>query len=613
MADHVKLRFFNFNTKEYLKSIVPVVWTKDPNVAYCVESDTDKIDYPWVSTNVIHTLECIYSDVGLKTNIVMWFYDGSDRDFAHLTLNYDPTPGKAGIFASLVRDPTYTMSAELEDAVSTICDNLMNELGDIIIRVSTSTKPISSTISAATSGTAGPTPTSSSAEVDKILQHISNNTQAEVVKPKETLADYVCNSVLKEELEEIKDFFEHNADYTSKGIVIPKGVLFKGPWGTGKTYAARCIAGSVDCYFMQCTASALQGMYIGSGAQNIRDIFKAARLLIEKSGKGVIIFIDELDSFGNRATRSGGAGGEEDRTINQLLAEMSGFEDSDNIMVLAATNFPERLDAALMRAGRFGRQITIEKPDDYERLAMVEYYFKKISIPLESGLDYNTINDLCKNLTPAEIKEIANEASILTVRQKLSTINIDNVNEAINKVITKNIRHPDKPTDKPNLVAAHESGHVLAEVLYANTIPLKVTNYSYGDAGGFTQPSADLLNNLPSKENFIADVKMLLGGRAAEEVICNTITSGASNDLERVKNILKAYYERFHFEEYDVSKLDQIVLDKLHEIYKEVVSDFKKPANLKYLQDLTDTLALKRVLYQADLSGIVGALLKVRI
>ena len=107
--------------------------------------------------------------------------------------------------------------------------------------------------------------------------------------------------------------------------------------------------------------------------------------------------------------------------------------------------------------------------------------------------------------------------------------------------------------------------------------------------------------------------KILLGGRAAEEVICNTITSGASNDLERVKNILKAYYERFHFEEYDVSKLDQIVLDKLHEIYKEVVDDFKKPANLKYLQDLTDTLALKRVLYQADLSGIVGALLKVRI
>ena len=249
---------------------------------------------------------------------------------------------------------------------------------------------------------------------------------------------------------------------------------------------------------MTCTASALQGQYIGSGAENIRAIFKGAKLLAEKSKKGVILFIDELDSFGDRQNRSGGAGGEEDRTLNQLLAEMSGFTETENIMVLAATNFPERLDSALMRSGRFGRQITIDYPDDFERLNMVKYYFDKIKIPLEKTVSKDDIASLTKGLTPADIKEIANESGILTIRQHQTEISLDNINEAVNKVITKNIRHPDKSTEELELVTAHECGHVLAEVIYNNSVPIKVTNYAYGNAGGFTQ-SAEVLSGIIHK------------------------------------------------------------------------------------------------------------------
>ena len=380
--------------------------------------------------------------------------------------------------------------------------------------------------------------------------------------------------------------------------------------GTGKTYAARCIAGSVDCYFITCTASSLQGMYIGSGAENIRAIFKGARLLAEKSGKGVILFIDELDSFGDRQNRSGGAGGEEDRTLNQLLAEMSGFTETENIMVLAATNFPERLDSALMRSGRFGRQITIDYPDDEERKHMVTYYFNKIKMSIESGVTYEDIAALTKGLTPADIKEIANEAGILTIRQSKTEITLDNINEAVNKVITKNIRHPDKSNEELRLVTAHECGHVIAEVLYNKTIPIKVTNYAYGDAGGFTQ-SAEVLSGILPKDRFINEIKILLGGRAAEEVICGYITNGASNDLEKAKKLIYSYFQYYNFEKYEVKELDQLVINKIDDLYKEVVEDFKEKANNNVLRNLISELSHDRVLYSSNIVGIVSPIRKV--
>ena len=443
---------------------------------------------------------------------------------------------------------------------------------------------------------------SSEDAINKLISEIQQRTKADIVKPKETLADYVCSSSLKAELYEIKDFFEREAIYKDKGITIPKGILFKGVPGTGKTYAARCIAGDVNCYFMVCTASSLQGQYIGSGAQNVKDVFKGAKALREASGKGVIVFIDELDSFGSRESHSGSSSGEEDRTLNQLLAELSGFEDCDGIMVMGATNYPERIDEALTRSGRFSRQITIQKPDDDERIYLVEYYFNKIKMPIEDT-NFVEIASRAKGLTPADIKEIANESAILAMRTSKDKIYLEDINEAINKVITKNIRTPDGKLDLKR-VAAHEAGHVLADFIYNHNIAIKVTNYSYGGAGGFTQPPENL-EGLFTKERLLNEIKVLVAGRVAEKVFCIDFSNGASNDLEKAKALLKTYYTKYYFEAFNTKEIDQIIQDKIFEIIEIVEKDFEKEDSVEKLRILTKEIMLKRVLYTKDIAAIV--------
>lgn len=438
-------------------------------------------------------------------------------------------------------------------------------------------------------------------KVKTLIDEICKNTKADIVKPKETLAEYVCEDNLKTELEEIKDFFENEKTYTDAGIRIPKGILFKGLPGTGKTYAARCIAGSVECYFMTCTASALQGMYIGSGAENIRNVFRGAKELRRCSGKGVIVFIDEIDSFGNRESHGGSTSGEEDRTLNQLLAEMSGFEDSEGIMVLAATNFPERLDDALMRSGRFSRQITIDPPNEHARRMLCEHYFGKVKLPLKD-IDYDDITQLTPGFTPADIQELANESGILALRAKSKSIEKDNVDEAINKTITKDVRKPDK-AEILKIVALHECGHVLAEFLYNDKFSLKVTNYAYGDAGGFTQPNKEI-SGLISKEKYVAKIKMLLGGRVAE-MSKRQCTTGASDDLRRAVALIKNYFTIYHFEEYSPKDIDDIVQCKLTEIQEEMIKDFEEPEKSKTLTELTKALCYKRTLHASDIAAII--------
>ena len=444
-----------------------------------------------------------------------------------------------------------------------------------------------------------------SEELDEIIEHIKKHTKADIVKPKETLADYVCDSTLKEELEEIKDFFENEHVYKGLNIKLPKGILFKGVPGTGKTFAARCIAGSTECYFMSCTASALQGMYVGSGAENIRLVFKGAKALRDASKKGVIIFIDEIDSFGSRESHKGGGGGEEDRTLNQLLAEMSGFEDEEGIMILAATNYPERLDDALMRSGRFSRQITIERPEEAARRNLIDHYFGKIKMPLV-GTDVDEICALTVNFTPADIQEVANESAILAVRIGAKEISLIEVNEAVNKVITKNIRRPDK-AGMPEVVAIHEIGHVVAELIYLNTISLKVTNFSYGTAGGFTQP-AKILEGLITDKQLKGHVMALLGGRVAESMY-GDISTGASEDLERAKRSIKAYYETYHFKPYKAEELKQLVLDTLDEWTNELYVKFTEPDVKTIIHKLIIELKSKRTLYQSDIAATASTLL----
>ena len=592
-------KFYNTSIKEWCKTATPWSTTVDEASAYHTSIDTEAVAVSAVST--IHTgfiepmKTCVTNSRSLDWEAHVYLIATSGECII------DPTAlPKIAICQLTTLGFTAKLLSGVEDSVRVELEALMSEIvkyiPDVIITAMSAIGE-DARVSIAGKGAAS----ASDDALEALINSISSKTKAEIVKPTETLDSYVCDDSLKEELLEVKDFFENSKTYHDLGISLPKGILFKGPPGTGKTYAARCIAGGVDCYFMTCTASALQGMYIGSGAENIRDVFKGAKMLREKSGKGVIIFIDELDSLGSRDSHNGNAGGEEDRTLNQLLAEMSGFEDCDGIMILAATNYPERLDDALMRSGRFSRQISIGVPEHDERRALVEFYFKKIALPLEDT-DYENITELTDGMTPADIKEMCNESAILAVRDKCKSLMLKHINEAINRTITKNVRRPD--TLDVKMVAAHESGHVLAEWLFNKTAPIKVTNFSYGDAGGFTQTSLKLTGILP-KEKFLNQVRILLAGRAAEEAIEGYITNGASNDLSKASRILNAYYKTYLFEEYDVAKLDQRVLEDLKKYYDEVLTTFREDENLKTLQELTDRLAAARVLYAGDIISIV--------
>lgn len=210
-------------------------------------------------------------------------------------------------------------------------------------------------------------------------------------------------------------------------------------------------------------------------------------------------------------------------------------------------------------------------------------------------------------MTPADIKEISNEAGILTIRQKLSTISLNNINEAINKVITKNIRHPDGTLDTL-LVASHEIGHVMAEILYNKTFPIKVTNYSYGDAGGFTQ-SGKIAHGLITKETYEANIKILIGGRAAESVLRGVETTGASSDFKRAKKMIKAYYETYNFETYDSKDIDNVVINKLKYYYDKIIEDFSQENVLNIITELTTKLNKERVLYTKDIQALAGTLI----
>ena len=587
---------FSKEGEGYVKNITPVEYTAVKADAWCAVCTVDPLDIDMFEDRVWNNLEQLIAQTGdLKWSIHVETTSGE------ALAEFQTEEDRVGWVRTAACDHTHTRI--VYEVANTLKEYLMTAALKLAMAKATGT---AASVSASMSAT--PMPSTASADIDKIVEAIKAKTKADIVKPKETLADYVCDDILMAELQEVKSFFEDSDTYKNAGIKLPKGILFKGVPGTGKTYAARCIAGSTDCWFMTCTASALQGQYIGSGAENIRNVFNGAKALREQSGKGVIIFLDELDSFGSRDSHKGGSGGEEDRTLNQLLAEMSGFEDVDGVMVLGATNYPDRLDDALLRSGRFSRQININLPDDYEREKLVRYYFGKIKLPLEASCEVEDITALTKSLSPADICEIANEAGILTIREKAKDITLRVVNEALNKVITKNIRKPDKSPEFAHTVAVHECGHVLAEVYFSQRYPVKVTNFSYGDAGGFTQPGGRN-EGIIDKLQYQAEVMGLLGGRAAEQVLLAEISTGASEDLDRAKRMIRRYYEVYHFENYEVKELDQKVQDTLVQWCDDCVKAFEDTAIRTVLENMTKELCAKRVLYTGDIAALAGHLI----
>jgi len=592
----IKAYIQNYDSKEYLETDTPIKFTTSQSSAWSVELDTDKLVADQTEPIIKALTELIKYDFTMK--ISLSFVDDKGTMLGAIVISD----------SGLIKAIHPSTSSDIVDFLNNLANEIVGDVGATYIKGATSgmLSSLSKTVKDLdrTMGKgSGKLSIGDSTDIDEIIDAINNETKGHVSKPEVTLKDYVCGYTLSQELDEVKNFMENYQKYKDLNIELPIGILLKGAPGTGKTYAAKCIAGSTDCYFISCTASSLQGMYIGSGSQNIRELFNAAKMLQKASNKGVIIFIDEIDSLGSRDSHSGGAGGEEDRTVNQLLAEMNGFEDIDRIMVMAATNYAERLDDALTRSGRFSRQIYIPYPKESERQWLLDFYFSRLKTPL-SGTDTYAITDLTDGLSPADIKEVANESAILAVRAGRTEIILDDVNEAINKCITKNIRNEDDPKSV-GLVAIHECGHVLAEFLYLNEISTKVTNFSYGGAGGFTQ-SSFRLEGILDKDKFLGDIKTLLAGRAAEEVLGKTVTNGASNDLYKAKRILKTYYVDYMFDKYDSKDLDNIIINKINELYNNVVEDFNFPENYEKLDRLSKELQSKRILYKIDLINILN-------
>jgi cell division protease FtsH len=358
-------------------------------------------------------------------------------------------------------------------------------------------------------------------------------------KPKVKFEDVAGVEEAKEEVKEIVDFLKHPSRYINLGAKIPKGVLLVGPPGTGKTLLAKAVAGEADVPFFSVSGSSFIEMFVGVGASRVRDLFENA-----KKEAPAIVFIDEIDAIGKSRAANGQMGGNDEReqTLNQLLAEMDGFSsDKSPVIVLAATNRPEVLDAALLRPGRFDRQVLVDKPDFKGRVDILKVHIEEVK--LADDIDIEEIARLTAGLAGADLANIINEAALLGGRKNKSHVEQSDLVEAVERAIAgleKKSRRIN-PEEK-RIVAYHESGHALiAETTKGAKKVSKVSIIPRGLAAlGYTLNTPQENKFLAQRHELVAEVDVLLGGRAAEEVFIGEISTGAGNDLERATDIIKA-------------------------------------------------------------------------
>jgi cell division protease FtsH len=348
-----------------------------------------------------------------------------------------------------------------------------------------------------------------------------------------------------EELQEIKEFLENPKKFQALGARIPKGVLLYGPPGTGKTLLARAVAGEAGVPFFSISGSDFVEMFVGVGASRVRDLFEQA-----KQASPCIVFMDEIDAVGrHRGAGLGGGHDEREQTLNQLLVEMDGFEMKDNIILIAATNRPDILDPALLRPGRFDRQIVVDRPDRTGRRKILEVHAK--GKPLAPEIDLDTLAAGTPGFTGADLANLVNEAALLAARRGKKTIQQEELEEGIMRVLAG----PEKKArllseQERKITAYHEMGHALVGHFLENTNPVhKITIVSRGQALGLTisLPTED--RYLQSRSALMDDLAMTLGGRAAEELVFHEITTGAANDLEKVTSTAKAMIMRYGMSE----------------------------------------------------------------
>lgn len=354
-------------------------------------------------------------------------------------------------------------------------------------------------------------------------------------KVKVTFKDVAGADEAKQELEEVVEFLKHPQKYNDLGAKIPKGVLLYGPPGTGKTLLAKAVAGEAGVPFFSISGSDFVEMFVGVGASRVRDLFEQA-----KKSAPCIVFIDEIDAVGRqRGAGLGGGHDEREQTLNQLLVEMDGFGANEGIIMIAATNRPDILDPALLRPGRFDRQIVVDRPDIKGRQEILKVHVK--GKPIGQDVELNVIAQRTPGFTGADLSNLVNEAALMTARKNKKVINMPEMEEAAERVIMGPERKSRVISDKEKrLTAYHEGGHTVVGMLLDNTDPVhKVTIIPRGRAGGYTLSLPKEDRYYATRSEMLDELKVLLGGRVAEALVLKEISSGASNDLQRATTLAR--------------------------------------------------------------------------
>ena len=345
----------------------------------------------------------------------------------------------------------------------------------------------------------------------------------------------------KENLSEIVEYLHNPARYKEIGAAMPKGILLVGPPGTGKTMLAKAVAGEANVPFFSMSGSEFVEMFVGMGASKVRDLFQQAK---EKAP--CIVFIDEIDAIGKKRDGQIGGNDEREQTLNQLLTEMDGFEDNTGVIILAATNRPESLDPALLRPGRFDRRVPVELPDLKGREDILKVHAKKIKVG--DNVDYNKVARMASGASGAELANIVNEAALRAVRDNRKFVTQEDLEESIEVVIAGYQKKNAILTDKEKrIVAYHEIGHALVAAKQTNSAPVQKITIVPRTSGalGYTMQVEEGNHYLMTKEEILNKIATLTGGRAAEEIVFGSVTTGASNDIEQATKLARAMITRY--------------------------------------------------------------------
>lgn len=430
----------------------------------------------------------------------------------------------------------------------------------------------------------------------------------------------------KQELQEIVDFLKHPKKYTDIGARIPRGVLLVGPPGTGKTLFAKAVAGEANVPFFSISGSDFVEMFVGVGASRVRDLFEQAQ-----KNMPCIIFIDEIDAVGRqRGAGLGGGNDEREQTLNQLLVQMDGFEASSSIIVMAATNRADILDPALMRPGRFDRQIYVNVPDVKGREEIFKVHSR--NKPLASDVNFKSLARLTVGFTGADIENVLNESAILAARDNRKLITMKDISEAVNKVEAGPAKKSRLVTETDKRITAyHESGHAIIAKRLGNNTVHEVTIIPRGQAGGFTisLPATD--DAYMTKKKLLDRITELLGGRAAEEIVIHDISTGASNDIQRASQIARKmvtewgmsdsignmylgaseevflgrdYQQQLNYSEEVAAKIDEEIKTIIDNQYQAALSILRE--NRSIMDEMVKALYEKETIYEDEIDALFG-------